>query len=170
MIRVRPETSADHEGVYYVNQRAFGQTGEADLVERLRRDAHPHVSLVAEVEDNVVGHILFSPVEIHSGGAPISAMGLGPMAVLPERLRQGIGSKLVREGLHACKQQGVQAVVVLGHPEYYSRFGFQPAEKFGLWCEYDVPREAFMVLELDSGALEDVEGAAKYHAAFGSME
>ena len=91
------------------------------------------------------------------------------MAVRPERQRQGIGSKLVREGLRACKQEGVQAVVVLGHPEYYPRFGFRPAETFGLRSEYDVPSEVFMALELKRGALEDVEGVVTYHAAFGSV-
>jgi putative acetyltransferase len=170
MVHVRPETSADHEVVYQVTHQAFGRGDEADLVEELRPDAHPHVSLVAEVEARVVGHIFFSPVEIRSGARSVSAMGLGPMAVLPERQRQGIGKQLVREGLEACRRQGVEAVVVLGPPNYYPRFGFRPAADFGLRSEYDVPEAAFMAVELTEDALRAVEGEVRYHPAFAPDE
>lgn len=169
MITIRPETPADHVAVYEVNRRAFGQAAEADLVERLRREASPYVSLVAEAGEQVVGHIFFSPVEVESGDRSLTVMGLAPMAITPEWQRQDIGSRLVREGLRVCRQQGVQAVVVLGHPEYYPRFGFQPAEGFGLQSEYDVPAEAFMAMELEPGALEGVRGVVRYHVAFAAV-
>lgn len=175
MVTIRPETPADHAAVHELNRRAFAQAAEADLVDALRRNASPHLSLVAEAQDRIIGHIFFSPVDIFpvqavSQAAPISVMGLAPMAVHPERQQQGIGSKLVREGLQACRRMGVQAVVVLGHPAYYPRFGFQPATAFGLRSEYDVPMEAFMAMELKPGALADIQGTVKYDAAFGEVE
>ena len=93
-------------------------------------------------------------------------MGLAPMAVMPVRQRQGIGSTLIRDGLHACKRIGATAVVVLGHATYYPRFGFAPASRFGLKCQYDVPDEAFMAVEIESGALQDRGGTVTYHPAF----
>ncbi len=175
MVTIRPETPADHGAVYEVNERAFERAAEADLVEILRRDADPYLSLVAETRGHVIGHIFFSPVEIasveiESEAGSITAVGLAPMAVIPERQRQGVGSKLVREGLQACKRMGVQAVVVLGHPAYYPRFGFKPAEGFGLRSEYDVPAEVFMAMELKPGALEGIQGTVKYDAAFSEVE
>jgi putative acetyltransferase len=141
---------------------------EANLVAALRERARPVVSLVAEDGGAIVGHILFSAVLLTSH-RELSIMGLAPMAVLPERQRQGIGSALVRAGLERCKKLGVGAVVVLGHPEYYPRFGFKPAVRFGLSCEYNVPEEAFMVLELRSGYLRRASGKIKYHAAFRNL-
>ena len=96
-------------------------------------------------------------------------MGLAPMAVLPERQRQGIGSALVREGLSAIERMGADAVVVLGHPAYYPRFGFKPAATYGLRSEYDVPDDVFMALELRPGVLEDIKGKVKYAPAFSSV-
>ena len=170
MPTIRPETSADRGAVRAVNEHAFGRAAEADLVDALRRVADPVVSLVAEVEGQVVGHIVFSPVTIESipGSPPV--MGLAPMAVHPDWQRQGIGVELVREGLQACQQLGTPAVVVLGHPSYYPRFGFTPAADFGLQSEYDdAPPEAFMALELQPGALDDAVGTVAYHPAFGDV-
>lgn len=170
MLTVRPETPEDHAAVREVNERAFERSAEADLVDSLRRSARPHLSLVAEEEGRVIGHIFFSPVQIASQESAVAVMGLAPMAVLPQRQRQGVGSALVREGLRACRPLGCEAVVVLGHPEYYPRFGFKPAETYGLQSEYDVPAEVFMAMELEPGALEDVRGVVRYHAAFGEVE
>ncbi len=138
---------------------------EANLVDALREQAHPVVSLVAEAAGEVVGHIMLSPVSL--GGHPeLRVMGLAPMAVAPAHQRKGIGSALVRAGLEQCRQLGFGAVVVLGHPSYYPRFGFLPAARFGIGSEFEAPEEAFMLVELQPGYLADVTGTVQFHAAF----
>jgi putative acetyltransferase len=164
-LTIRPERPADADAVRRVNKVAFGQPDEADLVDRLRQSGARYLGLVAEAEGGVVGHVLFTPVSLDAGTADVR--GLAPMAVLPEHQRSGVGSALVRAGLAACAEDGAEAVVVLGHPDYYPRFGFRPASAFGLACAYDVPDEAFMALELVEGALADAGGVAHYHPAFG---
>ena len=168
-IDVRTETTEDHKSVWRVNELAFGQRNEADLVDALRANARPYISLVAVVDEQVVGHIFFSPVSVESESSVFTAMGLAPMAVLPEYQNQGIGSRLVREGLKECQRLGHGIVVVLGHANYYPRFGFTPASLKGLRSEYDVPDEVFMVAELVPGALEGRGGLVKYHPEFGKV-
>ncbi|HEX6902618.1 MAG TPA: N-acetyltransferase [Thermoanaerobaculia bacterium] len=167
-MRIRAEEPRDWPAVHAVNEAAFGQSAEANLVAALREQAHPLISLVAEDEDAIVGHILFSPVTL-TGHPALRIMGLAPMAVAPERQREGIGSSLVRAGLDECRKLGFGAVVVLGHPEYYPRFGFFPAARFGVGCEYDVPEEVFMAMELEPGHLRGVSGTIRYHEAFNSV-
>jgi putative acetyltransferase len=166
---IRAETPQDRESVHRVNELAFGTPSEANLVDALREKARPYISLVAIDEDQVVGHIFFSPVTIESGSGAFTAMGLGPMAVLPEYQRQGIGTLLVREGLEECRRIGHEVVVVLGHPEYYPRFGFVRASSKGLRSEYDVADDVFMVAELTPGALMGRSGLVKYHPEFGRV-
>ena len=163
---VRYETAADIAAIHDVNERAFGQPVEADLVDALCEQATPFRSIVAEDDGAIVGHICFTPVTID--GSSLAVAGLAPMAVAPERQNQGIGSQLVRFGLDECRRAGFAAVVVLGHPEYYPRFGFRPAFTVGLRSEYDVPDPVFMVLELTPGI--DLRGLARYHAAFAGIE
>lgn len=163
--QIREETDTDRDSVRAINLAAFDTAAEADLVDALRHQASPAISLVAEHRGDLVGHILFTPVEI--GDHPtLRPMGLAPMAVLPEFHNRGIGSELVRHGIGWCRGLGIDAVVVLGHPEFYPRFGFRPASTWGLRCEYEVPDEAFMALELVPGALLDVSGQVRYHPAF----
>jgi len=169
MLIIRAETEADHPAVYEVNERAFGQAGEADLVDALRRNAQPQISLVAELDGRVVGHIFFSPVLIESEASTFTALGLAPMAVLPEFQNQSIGSELVRRGLEECRSIGHDVVVVVGHPGYYPRFGFVTAKQKGLRCEYNVPDEAFMVAELRAGALAGRQGLVKYRPEFSDV-
>jgi putative acetyltransferase len=166
MLIIRAETEADHPAVRRVNECAFSRANEADLVDALRKNAWPQVSLVAELDGQVVGHIFFSPVLIESEASSFTALGLAPMAVLPSLQRQLIGSELVRRGLEACRSIGHEVVVVLGHSEYYPRFGFVPAGQKGLTCEYTVPEEAFMVAELSEGALAGRKGVVKYRPEF----
>jgi len=166
MITIRLEEIEDQKGIRRVNELAFGQAMEADLVDALRTNAHPHISLVAIVEEGIVGHIFFSPVSIESESGTFTAMGLAPMSVLPEFQNQGVGSRLVDEGLKKCRELGHSVVVVLGHPNYYPRFGFIPAHLKGLCSEYDVPDDTFMVLELRENALAGRRGLVKYHPEF----
>jgi putative acetyltransferase len=162
---IRPERPDDAAGVRRVNQAAFGQATEADIVEKLR-SAPGAVSLVAE-EDGVVGHILFTPVLVESAGGPVAGMGLGPMAVLPGRQRAGIGSRLVERGLEIVRERGAPFVVVVGHPEYYQRFGFERASRHGHASQWEgMPDEAFLVLLLDPPAMAGVAGVARYRDEF----
>lgn len=169
MITVRAETPEDHVVVHCINEVAFEQPSEADLVDRLRQIARPYISLVAELEGRVVGHIFFSPVTVESEDSTFVAMGLAPMAVLPEYQRKAIGSLLVRQGLEECRRINHNIVFVLGHPSYYPRFGFLPASSKSLRSEYDVPDEVFMVIELAKGALEGRRGLVKYNPEFAGI-
>jgi putative acetyltransferase len=169
MSTIRPESPRDHAAIRHVIELAFGGSSEADLVDALRKHADPHISLVAALEDQVVGHIFFSPVSIESQGDTFTAMGLAPMAVLPDYQRRGIGTDLVWAGLEACRSVGHEVVVVLGHSHYYPRFGFVPASQRGLRSEYDVPDDVFMVVELTPGALGGRKGLVKYHSEFANV-
>jgi putative acetyltransferase len=162
---VRSEAQKDWSAVLQVNASAFKTPAEANLVDRLRQEAQPVVSMVAEDGGVVVGHIMFSPVTL-TGYPALKIMGLGPMAIAPGLQRKGIGSSLVRAGLEECKKLSFGAVVVLGHPEYYPRFGFVPSIRFGIRWEHQVPEEVFMMLELESGFLDGASGIIRYHAAF----
>ncbi len=167
-ILIRPERSADEASVRIVNRSAFETSAEADLVDALREQADPTISLVADDGGSIVGHIFFSPVTLSGHAAP-SIMGLAPMAVLPAAQRRGIGSSLVAAGLESCRHAGSGAVVVLGHPGFYPRFGFVPASRFGMRCVYDVPDEVFMALELTPAVLAGKGGTIHYHPAFADL-
>ncbi|MCO6511358.1 MAG: N-acetyltransferase [Aridibacter famidurans] len=165
-MKIRPETENDIAAIQAVNVAAFENDAEARIVDELRKHADPFVSLVAERDGDVVGHIAFSPVT-HSEKPELNILGLGPMAVVPELQKTGIGTFLVAKGLEECRSLGAGALVVLGHPEYYPRFGFVPASRFGIRSEYDVPDEVFMAMELQDGCLADAAGLVKYHPVFG---
>jgi len=167
-MQIRPENPGDGPIVRAIHEAAFETPAEAGLVELLREQASPIVSIVAEVEGTVVGHILFSPVTLE-GHSELKVMGLAPMAVAPDFQNEGIGSILVEEGLDECRNLGTEAVVVLGHPNYYPRFGFVPSTRFAIDSEYEVPEEVFLVLELSAGALEGKSGRAHYHPAFATL-
>lgn len=164
-MEIRAEQESDYAAIKAVNEAAFGSMEEAGLVEMLRKQISPLISLVADIGEKIVGHILFSPVEL-TGYPQLNIMGLAPMAVLPNYQNQGIGSQLVSAGLKQCEDLGVGAVVVLGHARYYPRFGFKPSSQFGIECEYDVPEELFMIKELKPGYLQGATGVIKYHDAF----
>jgi putative acetyltransferase len=164
-MRIRQERRDDYPLVRAVNRAAFETSAEADLVDVLRVRAHPVVSLVAEENATIVGHIFFSPVTLGVEPA-LTLAGLAPMAVAPACQRRGIGSALVKTGLDACRQVGFRAVVVLGHAGFYPRFGFAPASRFDLKSTYDVPDDVFMAVELVDGALRGKSGIVRYHPAF----
>ena len=167
MATIRRERPGDEEHIRLVNTRAFGQSAEADIVDTLRRTCPECVSFVALQDEEIVGHILFTPAEIVSAKGSFNGMGLAPMSVLPELQRQGIGSALVRAGIEEMRRAAHPFVIVLGHPAYYPRFGFVPALRRGISSEYEgVPDEAFMILVLDESALAGVAGTAKYRPEF----
>ena len=167
-VQVRVENESDLQAIRAVNQSAFETPSEAKLVDALRKQAQPIVSLVAEEDGQVVGHIMFSPVSLPTH-SDFKIMGLAPMAVAPEHQNKGIGSALVKAGLDQCKQLGFSAVVVLGHPNYYPRFGFSPASKFCIESEYDVPDEVFMAMELMPDGLSGKSGKVRFHNAFSDV-
>jgi len=169
MLTIRRETPKDIDSIRYVNEQAFGQKEEAEIIDKLRKRDVVTLSLVAVQADQIVGHILFSPVSVESEYSSFEAITLAPMAVLPEYQRKGIGSQLVRVGLEECLRLGHEIMVVLGHPDYYPRFGFVPASTYGIKCKYDVPDEVFMALELRQGALSGRSGVVKYQPEFNEV-
>jgi putative acetyltransferase len=169
-MEIRTEKPEDLEAVRNLNIAAFGRENEANLVDRLRGIGSTF-SFVAVQSDRIAGHLFFSLVTVEGKCSKnLSVLGLAPVAVVPNYQRQGIGTRMIREGLEECGRSGFQAVVVLGHPHFYSRFGFIPASRNSLRCEYDVPDEAFMVLELESGALQDCSPTVKYRSEFSLCE
>jgi putative acetyltransferase len=177
-MEIRAEQPEDIAAIYQVIVTAFGRQSEADLVDRLRGVASTF-SFVAVEFEQIIGHIFFSPVVIpHSRYSMIAnastndslILGLAPVAILPEYQRQGIGSLLIQHGLKECDRLGCQAVVVLGSSKYYPKFGFRPAKEMQLSCEYPVPDEAFMVLELKKGGLDGYVGTVKYRPEFDELE
>ena len=166
MIKIRDEQSLDMKAIRELNTRAFGQNREADIVDRLRQTCDEVMSLVAVMQNQIVGEILFSPVKIESVDRTIWGMGLAPMAILPKYQRQGIGSELIRTGILRLKRKGCPFVIVLGHAEYYPRFGFKPASDYGIRSEWDVPDEVFMILVLNESDIRGTAGVAMYRPEF----
>ena len=166
MLIIRPETPEDADSIGYVNEQAFGQESESELIEKLRNRGVLTISLVALQDGEIVGHIAFSPVVIESGLSSFEAIALAPMAVLPAHQRKGIGGQLVRAGLEECRRLGHEIVVLVGHLDYYPRFGFVPAKPKGIECEFEVPEEAWMILELREGALAGRRGTVRFQSEF----
>ncbi|MFC2066350.1 GNAT family N-acetyltransferase [Chloroflexota bacterium] len=166
MVAIRREMPGDIDSIRHVNEESFGGKEEGQIIEKLRNRGLLTISLVAVRDNGIVGHIAFSPVKVESECSSFEAITLAPMAVLPAHQRKGIGSKLVRAGLEECRSLGYEVVVVLGHPDYYPRFGFVPAKPKNIDCEFEVPDEAWMVLELREGALAGRSGTVKFQPEF----
>jgi len=170
VIQIRPEQPDDIAAVHAINAEAFNRMAEADLVDALRANNNLTLSLVAEVDGQIVGHIAFSPATITSPNGNWTALALGPLAVLPSHQRTGIGSALVRAGLAACLEMGHEIVFLLGHATYYPRFGFAPSQPKGVWWA-DHPDDAlhFMVAELRPDALAGHTGAMRFSPEFDAV-
>ena len=164
-MEIREETNADVEAIREVNRSAFGQEQEGNIVDALRSNGAALLSLVAIVDGEVVGHIMYSPALV----GETTGAALGPMAVLPEFQRQGVGSRLVEAGNKRLKEKGCPFVIVVGHAEYYPRFGFTPATKHGIRCEWDLPDDVFMIALLDPVKLQGVSGLARYRHEFSTV-
>lgn len=162
-LELRPERPADLPGIDELNVAAFGRPDEARIVAALRaaEGFDPRLSLVAAEGDRIVGHLLLTPVPVGERETA-TVVALAPMAVHPGRQKQGIGSGLVRAGLEAARARGYRGMVVLGHPEYYPRFGFVPASRFGIRAPFAAPDEAFLARELVPGGLAGVSGTVKF--------
>lgn len=168
-VSIRKEAPADFRSVCSVNIAAFEQENESILVDLLRKSDVfiPELSLVAELEDQIIGHILFTKLKIiEKSSITHYSISLAPMAVLPQYQNFGVGSAMVRAGLKKAKVLGFESVIVLGHDKYYPRFGFEPASKWNISCPYDVPDEVFMALELVPGALKNISGMVEYPEEF----
>ena len=166
MVAVREERSDDLTPIRDVNRRAFGQDQESNIVDALRASGAALLSLVAADATVIVGHIMYSPAYLNH----IQGAALGPMAVVPEGQRRGIGSRLVDVGNRKLKDIGCPFVVVVGHADYYPRFGFEPASRYGITCEWHVPDDVFQVLILDAATMRGVNGLVKYRSEFSTTE
>jgi putative acetyltransferase len=164
-VLIREEQPGDRDQVRNVNEAAFGRSDEADLIDKLLMEGVVLLSLVAELDGQIAGHILFSRMTVETAEGSVAAVALAPMAVLPEHQGRGVGSELVRRGLGQINDLGVRIVIVLGHEHYYSRFGFSTDKARHLASPF--PPDAFMALELYEGALAGIRGAVRYPAAFG---
>jgi putative acetyltransferase len=162
---VRSEKPEERGEIRVINEAAFGGLDEADLVDRLRHEGVVLASLVAELENKIVGHILFCRMSIDTTTGPVPAVALAPIAVLPEQQRRGVGGHLIRHGVDWLRGRGEQIVIVVGHPDYYPRFGFSIDKARSLANPF--PPEAFMALELQPGALDGICGKVRYPDAFG---
>ncbi len=166
---IRTEAAGDHEAVYELNKHAFRRENEADLVEALRKsDAFiPALSLVAVTDEKIVGHILFTRIKIiDEDGCEAESLALAPMAVLSRFRNKGIGSLLISTGLKIAAKAGYKSAIVLGHEDYYPKFGFEPAEKWDIRAPFDVPSEVFMAIELLENGLKNVSGTVHFSKEF----
>ena len=169
---IRQEIPADIPAIFEVNYQAFAHYDEARLVDALR-DAkvfNPELSLVAVDGERIIGHIMFPPVTIESPGAIVPAIALAPLVVHPDYQCRGVGTALIEEGLKVCRTLGHRIVIVIGHPEYYPRYGFRSARSNGIIAPFAVADDVFMVLALDPGALDGIQGIVKYPEAFDAIE
>ncbi len=165
---LRPEDDSDAGAISEVVRQAFGRAQEALLVEALRRDPAfiPELSLVAQAEGEVVGHLLFTLAPIVGKEESWPNLALAPLSVRPSWQRQGVGSALMRYGLAACWRLGHQRVVVLGHADYYPRFGFTSASTAGIAAPFPVRDESFLVVGRTPAALTGIRGTIEYAAPF----
>ncbi len=166
MIVIRHEKPEDIPLIYSVHEQAFKRDEEARLADKLRQACADHLSLVADDNGSIAGHIMFTPVLIKNDKVT-QGMGLAPMAVSPSQQRRGIGTLLIKSGLQILQDKGCPFVIVLGHPDYYPRFGFQPASRFNIKSQWEgVPDEAFMILVLEDKVLRNISGVAIFSDKF----
>ncbi len=168
-VKIRQENKGDFDAVFEVNKLAFGQGTEANLVGLLRQSKAfvPELSLVATLDNKIVGHILFTKIQIvNDDNSETESLALAPMAVRPEFQHKGIGAELIKHGLDKARELKHKSVIVLGHEHYYPKFGFVQAAKWNIKSPYEVPASAFMAIELVSDGLKNTNGLVKYPKEF----
>jgi len=155
-VKIRQESAADSAEVLEVVRLAFGRSVESQLVEKFRQNTNyvPELSLVAEYDGHVIGHILFFPIEVKVDGKVLQTLVLAPLSVHPSYQRRSVGGELVKAGLAIVKRRGYPSVLVVGHPNYYPRFGFRRASEWGFQMKEADPPEAFMAIEFIEGGLK----------------
>jgi len=166
---IREEQERDYDEIYRLHHEAFGRKEEAELISELRKNDGIIISLVALLSNLIVGHILYTPCKINSHRNELTGAALGPMAVLPAYQKKGIGRKIMEESIEIISEAGYPFIAVLGYPEYYSQFGFTPASKQGLQCQWDVADNAFMILPLDSEHMGGITGTVFYRPEFSKL-
>lgn len=165
MVEIREEHPGDVSAIRDLNKHAFGQDQEGNVVDALRSNGAVLLSLVATLNGQVVGHIMYSPISV----SEVNGAALGPMAVLPAYQRQGIGSELVEAGNRRLEESGCPFIIVVGHAHFYPRFGFRPASTCGITCEWEIPDDVFMVSVLDHAKMGGISGLAKYRPEFSTV-
>lgn len=171
-LKIRQENRDDIKEIYEINSLAFGRENEAKLVDLLRASANfvPELSLVATIDNKLVGHILFTKVKITDDQKiEFDSLALAPMSVRPSNQKMGIGGQLIRAGLDIARELNFKSVIALGHRNYYPKFGFVPTSKWNIKSPFDVPTEAFMGIELIDGGLKNVSGTVKYPKEFDTV-
>ena len=170
-MKIRPEQEKDHKAIRELTFRAFQNEEEPDLVEAIRESEFyiPELSIVAESSGRIVGHIMFSRISVIGDEEETEVLSLAPMSVEPDMQMKGIGKKLIEKGLAECRRLGHRIVIVIGHPDYYPRFGFRPARESGFEVPFDVPDEAFMVIALDGDALDGQGGMVEFSPPFDGL-
>ena len=170
-ILIRHEQPSDYSQIFSVHKLAFNRTDEADLVNSLRRSDQfiPKLSLVAELNGEIIGHIVYTKIEIHQGQERFESIALAPLSVRPDFQKSGVGSKLIRTSLSLAAELNYSSVIVLGHEHYYPKFGFIATERWGIKTSFDVPASFLMGLELQPGSLENVSGVITYAPEFSAV-
>lgn len=169
---IRYEKPNDYPGIGTVNDLAFGQPNEGMLIEKLRSNSSfiKDLSLIAELEGKIIGHILFFPIWIKEGKNKYQSLALAPMSVFPEHQKKGIGSQLIIKGLESSRELGFKSVIVLGYEFYYPRFGFTRASQWNIKAPFVVPDEVFMAIELVPAGLKGVSGLVEYPKEFEAVD
>ena len=161
---IEAETETDYDQIRKVHIQAFNGEAEATLVEKLRTTPKyiRELSLVARHRNQVIGHVLFYPIKIKTNKKKCDSLALAPVSVIPKFQNRKIGTTLIQKGLEKAKKLGFKSVIVIGHPEYYPRFGFQTASKYGITAPFKVPDNALLALELQKNALKNCNGTIRY--------
>ena len=170
-LTITTETEEDFDGITRLHDLSFNQTEEGELVKRLRKTSNfiSKLSLVAKTEKEVVGHILFYPIRIETEIRECDSLALAPISVHPRYQNMGVGSSLIRKGLAIAKRLGFRSVIVLGHSNYYPRFGFKPANRWGIGPPFEVPDDVFFAMELVKNGLKDCGGIVEYPEEFNKL-